>query len=978
MNEKHTILEDMTNTLNKNGCIELAFADPGGSVFSEAIYCRHLNINLLSSLNESGKNIAFLNGLSPDKLSKKANPKFEFDKLIYRCSSDNTVKQKNVISLDVDFKDFVPNFLELSLCEKKNLVSKTFHDLLPDLKAMIGANSLWLVVYTGGGLHFHFKLANPIDCSDKEVFAKNYSYLIDYLECNLSGEVLFDKACKNTARLMRLPLSFNLKHASEPIETEVCYHNPKADASSFISGIWRQAANYIKTLKPYKEQSNCNPIMDHKSKVKASLTFEKILHHFNYKKFDSIKKKSGDKYWLSSPFSKDPNPSCQIDNAAQIFYDFSTGQGGDVFNMIGLMAELSYKREFGKVMQIAEDITGIKPPEIYRASLTKDDWFEANNNQIFKCFNGPNGVGKNPLSNFFAKITSEDIHDDGQNRSVHLTLEGKLNTGEALPPITIPSEHYSTLNWITHQWGIGPVIYPGYAAKDQLRSAIQLFSLSRVKRQVYTHFGWRKINDKNVFLHAGGAIGNKSTDDVMVDTGQSSLCNYVLPQPPQDNKLKTMVKNSFLFLELLPANIAYPLLGAVFRTPLNEALPIDFTIFMVGKTGTFKSEIAGIVQSFFGDFHAKNLPGNWSSTANSLERLAFLAKDVVFCIDDYAPDGGDTARLQRDAERLIRNQGNKAGRDRMYANGSIRPKNFPRGLVLATGEDIPKGHSIRARMAILETTPGLIEKNNLTKLQQLRDGKVYSSVMSGYLLWLADKIDSLKDTLVEQHKKYRQSASQSSNHLRTPDIAASLFVGVENFFTFAQYVGAITEGEKASFCQFGWDAIGKMAQCQGAYQASEEPVKRVIALITSALISGRVHLSDAKTDGIPSDAGSWGWVDGGYGFQSKGEKIGWINDNELYFDPDLFFVAVNKLARDQGQPLSISKDTLIKQMAIEGLILTTTENNQQRHTLKRTIGASTIRKRLLIVPDKNKLSGCGFGKSKSNAAKTLRVRRITA
>ena len=39
----------------------------------------------------------------------------------------------------------------------------------------------------------------------------------------------------------------------------------------------------------------------------------------------------------------------------------------------------------------------------------------------------------------------------------------------------------------------------------------------------------------------------------------------------------------------------------------------------------------------FGTFDRLHLPGAWSSTANQLERRAFLLKDTPFLVDDWAP-----------------------------------------------------------------------------------------------------------------------------------------------------------------------------------------------------------------------------------------------------------------------------------------------------------------------------------------------------
>lgn len=79
--------------------------------------------------------------------------------------------------------------------------------------------------------------------------------------------------------------------------------------------------------------------------------------------------------------------------------------------------------------------------------------------------------------------------------------------------------------------------------------------------------------------------------------------------------------------------------------------------------------------------------------------MAFLAKDFVFTVDDFAPSGSshEVSKLHREADRLFRGQGKLAGRRRMKADGSLRPKNIPRGLTISSGENIPKGQSLRSR-----------------------------------------------------------------------------------------------------------------------------------------------------------------------------------------------------------------------------------------------------------------------------------------
>jgi len=113
-----------------------------------------------------------------------------------------------------------------------------------------------------------------------------------------------------------------------------------------------------------------------------------------------------------------------------------------------------------------------------------------------------------------------------------------------------------------------------------------------------------------------------------------------------------------------------------------------------------KSQIAALAQQHFGaEMHSKRLPASFFDTANSVEALAFATKDALFVIDDYAPKTPQNAtRFQETADRLFRGLANQSGRSRLRSNLTIRAARPPRALMFGTGEDIPSGESLRARM----------------------------------------------------------------------------------------------------------------------------------------------------------------------------------------------------------------------------------------------------------------------------------------
>ena len=55
----------------------------------------------------------------------------------------------------------------------------------------------------------------------------------------------------------------------------------------------------------------------------------------------------------------------------------------------------------------------------------------------------------------------------------------------------------------------------------------------------------------------------------------------------------------------------------------------------------------------------------------------------------------------------------------MRADGGSRPTYYPRGLIVSTGEDVPSGQSLRARMIVLELAPGDIDTAVLSRIQRM-------------------------------------------------------------------------------------------------------------------------------------------------------------------------------------------------------------------------------------------------------------------
>ena len=318
------------------------------------------------------------------------------------------------------------------------------------------------------------------------------------------------------------------------------------------------------------------------------------------------------------------------------------------------------------------------------------------------------------LSNFTARIVEEVIADDGVNERGELVIDGELAGGIALPRITVPTTQFTTLDWPFRKWGTRAIVSAGMGTKDRLREAIQRLSPDVPQRRVYEHPGWREIPGVGwCFLHAGGAIGAHGSIDWRRRGLERNRCQH---HPPRSADRSRAPRGRARLLESARRrprrHHRLLLLAAVYRSVLCEFVPADLSIFLVGPSGVYKSELSALAMQHVGaGFDRLHLPAHWSATPNFLEGMCFEFKDVPVVIDDFAPTGSatDIARLHATADRVLRGVGNRGGRGRMNADGSLRPDLPPRGLVIGTGEDAPKGHSLRARMVIVEVGPGRCE-----------------------------------------------------------------------------------------------------------------------------------------------------------------------------------------------------------------------------------------------------------------------------
>ncbi|MDD9950133.1 MAG: DUF927 domain-containing protein, partial [Zetaproteobacteria bacterium] len=318
------VFEDMAATfrIHNDLVTEIAVARKGGSAFSRAAYYTKPGAQTLRQWAASGQNIAFLSDI------QRAGIGPSHQDLQPRKTKNEHFKSKRVLSFDLDFKDIHEEYKSWSRKAQREFALETAETIATHLDKL--QLPLWLLVFTGGGLHLHFKLSRPVELGEVKDYRARYKQWCTVLQAALGDYLRFDPACCNPARLMRLPLSTNYKDARFPVPTEVWHWDKDADASGFFHQL------------PHKAYAGAEGV-----------SFEEVLRRFGYQKFDTLEVK-GEEILCSSPFSADSTPSFYFNTSKRVFYDFSTSQGGNLYQLIQRLSQQHPTVEVGDLKTKAQ------------------------------------------------------------------------------------------------------------------------------------------------------------------------------------------------------------------------------------------------------------------------------------------------------------------------------------------------------------------------------------------------------------------------------------------------------------------------------------------------------------------------------------------------------------------------------------------------------------------------------------------------
>src|SRR5437879_6428220 len=107
------------------------------------------------------------------------------------------------------------------------------------------------------------------------------------------------------------------------------------------------------------------------------------------------------------------------------------------------------------------------------------------------------------LANFYLKSMRRVVRDDGAERQTLLEIEAQFGGRTFKTEISI--EEFQGMKWPIKVMGTGARTAPRNA--QEVYYGLQRHAQHETDKLIYTHTGWRTVDGKPHYLHAGGAIG---------------------------------------------------------------------------------------------------------------------------------------------------------------------------------------------------------------------------------------------------------------------------------------------------------------------------------------------------------------------------------------------------------------------------------------------------------------------------------------
>jgi hypothetical protein len=579
------------------------------------------------------------------------------------------------------------------------------------------------------------------------------------------------------------------------------------------------------------------------------------------------------------------------------------------------------------------------------------------------------------FGNFTARIAREINRHEGSEITRQVVVEARHEDG-TVATATVATKDFDSLSWVSEQLGLKFAIRAGRNMKEEFQYWIKVNSYPAVEvQEIYTALGWHTIGGKDVYLDAGGGIGESGKQKIDVDV-KPQLAKYRLPAPDL-SKLKEGVERVLALLDNLGPDAeraASIIISLPYRALLGPARTVPH---FFGTTGTYKTSAACLALRFFAPSldYDDPMPLTWEATPASAESIRHAAKDSLLPIDNFIADG-EHSQAQREWKKIdtvFNSQGDLAGKGRANPDASPIPRKDPRGSLISTGEQEPKRKSALGRSIIEEVKPGSIDFPGLQRCHVDAGEGWYAVTIACYAQYLAfpARLETRRAELRRLAEGYRDAATAKHPgcHKRHAEAIAEWAAALELFLNFAVESSAIAKETARSCLNRVRDGLFKLLPIQAEIQEEADAGDTFLEMLRSSLVTNKVFLVGMDGNDPPENiAKACGWkqalrLDRGehnYGAREVpywetapgASKIGWVDDDYVYLDPVASHAAAARRAIELGRSFGTERQVKAR-LAETGRIVF---DKEEKRRLTKRVSVEGQRLRLLCVHRKELIS----------------------
>ena len=523
--------------------------------------------------------------------------------------------------------------------------------------------------------------------------------------------------------------------------------------------------------------------------------------------------------------------------------------------------------------------------------------------------------GAQVLCDFVPVPKKTVTRDDGAELRTEYVIGGTY-AGEELPDAVIASEELEAMRWPSNVWQFRGNIRPKKNAREFVRDAIMRAGQKTATREtIYEHTGMRMVDGVPCYLYNGGAVGAQG---VSVEL-QNSLRYYTLDLPDGVTE-QSGVQALSMLMNGVPGRIVLPLLAQAFLAPLYSVMeemedPPSYVVYLVGRTGSYKSTLVGYIESMLGKFYLRRHTASFQETANQVRDKTYYAKDGLLVVDDYNPETDARRRSQMDAiaQAVITAIADRAERGGLTADRKMRRERPARCTCIMTGEQLPNLNNGRMlRLYVIDVARGEIAADTelLNTFKRDAAGCQYRAAMRGYIERLLARWDGVRDELEarteEAHGIVYGDESVPREHARMLGAGVHLMTGCGLLIDYMIDAGGIEADMRGAWMRACWEAVRANILAQGAAIEESNPANVYMEELRSLVRMRSVRILEL----IEPAAGS-GYVGPG--------MVGYRDANYYYFNPGAIDGAIRDSLKKRGVDLGPNASTIRKMLLEQGL-----------------------------------------------------------